>query len=79
MTPKRKKFAKIFNFLRFSVPIDLGVFKNFQKNDKKNLKPTISPQLRVPEDRTSARWKGLVLGFHFGSFRSSLCRRAPIL
>ena len=26
---------------------------------------SISPQLRVPENRTIARWKGPVLGFHF--------------
>ena len=54
--------------------IDLGVFANFQKI-LKNFKSSISPQLRVPEKRTVARLKGLVLGFHFGQMR--LCRRAP--
>ena len=49
-----------------------GVFANFQKVRLKNFK---SPQLRIPEKRTIARLKGLVLGFHFG--RVSPCRRAP--
>ena len=37
---------------------------------------SVSPQLRVPEKRTLARLKGLVLGFHFGQ-QVSPCRRAP--
>ena len=36
----------------------------------------MSPQLRVPEKRTIARLKGLVLGFHFAQV--SPCRRAPL-
>ena len=40
----------------------------------KNFKTSISPQLRVPEVRTTARLKGLVLGFHSGQV--SPCRRA---
>ena len=36
---------------------------------------SVSPQLRVPEKRTIARLKGLVLGFHFGHV--SPCHRAP--
>ena len=34
-----------------------------------------SPQVRVPEKRTKARLKGLVLDFHFAW--KSPCRRAP--
>ena len=54
---------------------DPGVFAFFSKNWIKKFKLSVSPQLRVPEKRTIARLKGLILGFHFGQV--SLCRRAP--
>ena len=38
-----------------------GRFLKFSKNFNKNFKKLISPQLRVPEKRTIARLKGLVL------------------
>ena len=50
-----------------------GRFCNFSKNWIKKFKLSISQQL--PEKRTIARLKGLVLGFHFGQV--SPCRRAP--
>ena len=40
-------------------------FCKFSKNLNKNFEKLISPQLRIPEERTIARLKGLVLGFHF--------------
>ena len=54
------KVSQIFN------PKRPGRFCNFSKNWIKKFKLSISPQLRVPEKRTIARLKGLVLGFHFG-------------
>ena len=51
-------------------------FEIFEKFAKK-IQLSISPQLRVPEERTIARLKGLILGFHFGQV--SPCRRAPLL
>ena len=56
-------------------PIDPGVFQNFQKKLTKKFQSSISPQLRVPEERTIARSKALILGFHFGQLGP--CRRAP--
>ena len=52
-----------------------GRFCKFSKNLNKNFNSIISPQLRISEKRTIARWKGLVLGFNFGQI--SPCRRAP--
>ena len=43
-----------------------GRFCIFSKNWIKKFKLSISPQLRVPEKRTIARLKVLILGFHFG-------------
>ena len=51
-----------------------GVFANFLQKFCK-IFSLISPQLRVPEKRTIARLKGLVLGFHFNQLSPS--RRAP--
>ena len=53
-----------------------GRFLKFSKNLPKKFQSSISPQLRVPEERTIARLKGLILGFHFGQV--SPCRRAPL-
>ena len=59
-------------------PIDLfwAFFLKFSKKLINFFKSSISPQLRVPEERTIARLKGLILGFHFGQM--SPCRRAPL-
>ena len=62
-------FRELFN------PNRPGRFLKFSKNLPKNFQSSISPQLRVPEERTIARLKGLILGFHFGQV--SPCRRAP--
>ena len=46
-----------------------GRFCNFSKYWIKKIKLSIiklSPQLRLPEKRTRAHLKGVVLGFHFG-------------
>ena len=53
-----------------------GRFLKFSKNLPKKFQSSISPQLRVPEEGTIARLKGLILGFHFGQV--SPCRRAPL-
>ena len=45
---------------------DSSFFCKFSKKTAKKFQSSISPQLRVPEDRTIARLKGLILGFHFG-------------
>ena len=56
-------------------PNQPGRFLKFSKSLTKKFK-SISPQLRVPEEQTIARLKGLILGFHFGQV--SPCRRAPL-
>ena len=45
---------------------DSCFFCKFSKKSAKKFQSSISPQLRVPKDRTIARLKGLILGFHFG-------------
>ena len=47
----------------------------FKKSLTKTFESPISAQLRVPEKRTIAPLKGLVLGFRFGQVNNS-CRRA---
>ena len=63
-----------FTDFRSLTLFDPGVFANFQKKITEKFKSLISPQL--PEKRTIARLKGLVLGFHFDLMRP--CRRAPL-
>ena len=53
-----------------------GRFCNFSKKWIEKIKLSISPQLRLPEKRTIAHLKGVVLGFHFGKV-SSCCRAPP--
>ena len=58
--------------------IDLGVFANFQKKNKKSFLKLKSPQLRVQEKRTKARLKALlVMGFHFARWAPVAAR--PLL
>ena len=47
------------------IPKPPGRFRIFPKKWIKKFKSKISSQQRVPEKRTIARLKGLVLGFHF--------------
>ena len=53
-----------------------GRSSKFSKKVIYKFESWISPQLGVPENRTKARLKGLVLCFHFGQV--SLCHRAPL-
>ena len=52
------------HFEIFYNPKRPGRFCNFSKNWIKKFKLSIFPQLRVPEKRTIAPLKGLILGFH---------------
>ena len=68
-------FEKIYSWLgSFLNPNGPGHFCKNSKVRIENFKKLISSQLRVPQKRTIARLKGLVLGFHFGQV--SPCRRA---
>ena len=53
---------------------DPALFAIFRKIGFKKSKSSMSPQLRVPEERIIARLKGLVLGFHLDQV--SPCRHA---